>query len=75
MNQFETGDGTLAMFVNAQNDACFIDTDAGPGVVESCLGVPGLVHSVAISPDGRLAAFVLLDPVGQPTRQTGSSQW
>ena len=61
-----TGNGNLAFFVAANNDACFIDTRSGE---ESCLGVPGAVHSVAMSPSGHLFAFVLRDVSGQPTSQ------
>ena len=53
--------GELAVFVNAQNDVCFIGTD---GSGENCLGYPGLVHSVSMSPDSQLFGFVLLDAQG-----------
>ena len=53
--------GELAVFVNAQNDVCLVSTDSSG---EGCLGFPGLVHSVAMSPDSQLFGFVLLDPQG-----------
>jgi bacillolysin len=62
-----TGDGQYALFVNSINDLCSIPT-AG-GVEEQCLGLPGTIHSVALSPSGRLAAVVLLDLLGNPDNQ------
>ena len=60
-----TGDGSIALFVDPNFDLCGVDT-ADPDSRE-CLGFAGLVHSVAISPDGLLAAFVLRDPQsGEP---------
>ena len=53
--------GELAVFVNAQNDVCLVSTDSSG---EGCLGSPGLVHSVAMSPDSQLFGFVLLDAQG-----------
>ena len=53
--------GELAVFVNAQNDVCFIRTD---GSGEDCLGYPGLVASVAMSPDSQLFGFVFLNALG-----------
>ncbi len=53
--------GDFAVFVNAQNDLCFIGID---GSGEECLGFPGLIHSVAMSPDGQLFGFVLLNARG-----------
>ena len=55
--------GELAVFVNAQNDVCLVSTDSSG---ESCLGSPGLVHSVSMSPDSQLFGFVLLDAQGNP---------
>ena len=55
--------GELAVFVNAQNDVCLVSTDSSG---ESCLGSPGLVHSVAMSPDSQLFGFVLLDAQDNP---------
>lgn len=60
-----TGDGSLALFVNPEFDLCAVNT-ADPNS-RQCLGFPGRVHSVAISPDAKLAAFVLRDEqTGQP---------
>jgi Zn-dependent metalloprotease len=60
-----TGDGQLALFVDEDNDLCLAET-ANPFSRE-CFGVPGFVHSVAVSPDGRLGAFVFRDiNTGQP---------
>ncbi|MFL6200584.1 MAG: M4 family metallopeptidase, partial [Thermoanaerobaculia bacterium] len=58
-----TGDGALAVYVNTSSDACFI---ASVGGTPSCLGADGLVHSVAMSPDGSVFSFVLLDGAGNP---------
>ena len=52
--------GEFAVFVNAQNDICFIGTD---GSGEDCLGLD-FVASVAMSPDTRFFGFVLLDTQG-----------
>lgn len=60
-----TGDGSLAVFVSEFADVCVVET-ANPLSVQ-CLGAEGTVHSVAVSPDGALVAFVLLDPLtGEP---------
>ena len=59
-----TGDGQVAFFVDSLRDLCSILT-AG-GVEEQCLGSPGTVHAVALSPSGRFVAMVLLDPLGNP---------
>ncbi len=53
--------GELAVFVNAQNDLCLIGTD---GSGEWCAGFPGLVASVAMSPDSRFYGFVFRDAQG-----------
>ena len=53
--------GEFAVFINAQNDICFIGTDDNG---ESCLGYPGLVASVAMSPDGQVFGFVFRDALG-----------
>lgn len=55
-----SGDGSLAVFVSANGDLCSFDTDSPQ--TGNCLGLTGLIHSVALSPDGKLAAFVLNDP-------------
>lgn len=59
-----TADGSLAAFVKADNDFCMIYTNDDTS--ENCLGYPGLVHSVAMSPDGERYGFVLLDASGAP---------
>ena len=58
-----SGDGSFAVFVNAANDICFINTDGSAS--EDCLGFPGQISSVAISRDGSLFGVVLLAG-GQP---------
>jgi bacillolysin len=63
------GDGSLAVFVDSANDVCFATTDGSPidqGDPSStiCLGFPGVVSSVAVSPDGARFGFVLLDEQG-----------
>ncbi len=55
-----TGDGTIAVFVNSFYDICLADS-ADP-TTGGCLGFAGLVHSLAVSPDGQLAAFVFRNP-------------
>lgn len=55
--------GEFAVFVNTQNDICAIRTN---GSGESCFGFPGLIHSVAMSPDGQLFGFVFLNAPGNP---------
>lgn len=60
-----TGDGSIALFVSPVFDVCGIATDDPNS--RQCLGYDGMVHSVAISPDGTLAAFVLRNPLtGEP---------
>ncbi len=56
-----SGDGTYALFVSSEFDLCGASTD-NPNDQE-CLGVPGYVHAVALSPDSRLGAYILRDPV------------
>lgn len=56
-----TADGETAMYVNAFNDICFVDT-AGRGL-ESCVGLD-FVHAAVMSPDGRHFAYLLLDTDG-----------
>ncbi len=60
-----TGDGSTVLYVDALQDLCLAETsDAASG---GCLGFAGQVQAVAISPDGRYGAFILLDPAtGQP---------
>jgi hypothetical protein len=52
-----TGDGTITLYVTDDHDLCVAST-ADPKI-RQCLGLAGSVHSVAISPDGKFAAFVL----------------
>jgi bacillolysin len=60
-----SGDGASALFVSADSDLCAIATTNFNSRL--CLGMPGLVHSVAYSPDGRYAAFVLRNrETGEP---------
>lgn len=60
-----SGDGSVALFVASDNDLCIAETTDGR--TTQCLGRPGLVHSVAVSPNGQLGAFVLRDQVtGNP---------
>jgi Zn-dependent metalloprotease len=55
-----SGDGSLAMFVDSSFDLCGVAT--ADGDTRQCLGFPGEVHAVALSPDGSKAAFILRDP-------------
>lgn len=57
-----SGDGQVAVFVDATGDVCLIPTAAGADEFESCLGIPNAFHSVSISPDSRFIAAVLIDP-------------
>lgn len=60
-----TGDGASVLYVSENFDLCAAST-ANPAD-SGCLGFSGFVHSVAVSPDGALAAFVLRDPAtGEP---------
>jgi len=60
-----TGDGSLVLFVSEDNDLCLASTEDSTS--RDCFGFPGAVHSVAVSPDGNFAAFVLRNSVtGQP---------
>ncbi len=56
-------DGGLAVFVNAENDLCFIATD---GNEQQCLESPDPVAAAAMSPDGRLLGVILLNEQGNP---------
>ena len=56
-------DGGLAVFVNAENDLCFIATD---GNGQRCLESPDPVAAAAMSPDGRLLGVILLNELGNP---------
>jgi hypothetical protein len=54
-----TGDGSSALFVSTDFDLCAVETSDLDSRL--CLNMPGIVHSVAFSPNGRYAAFVLRD--------------
>ena len=56
-------DGGLAVFVNAENDLCFIATD---GTGQQCLESPDPIAAAAMSPDGRLLGVILLNELGNP---------
>lgn len=60
-----SGNGSFAVYLNLFQDICLVGTH--PNQCETCLGYPGLVNSVAMSPDGSLSAFVFLDEYGIPT--------
>ncbi|EIJ41760.1 Zinc metalloprotease (elastase) [Beggiatoa alba B18LD] len=62
-----TANGTLAAFVDSIHDFCLIPLNSTTAVEERCLGEAGLIHSVAMSPDGNRYAFVLQDENGSPT--------
>ncbi|MGZ8271967.1 MAG: M4 family metallopeptidase [Methylophilus sp.] len=62
-----TADGNMAAFVKSDNDFCLILTNNPDS--EICLGLPGLVHSVAMAPDGEHFGFVLLDGSGNPDKK------
>ncbi|MCH8136149.1 MAG: M4 family metallopeptidase, partial [Proteobacteria bacterium] len=64
-----SGDGSFAVFVNAQQDICLIPTDASS--IEICLGFPGEIASVAMAPDGETFGIVFLDALGNPTNLIG----
>ncbi len=61
-----TGDGKVAFYVDPERDACFIDTNASSTAAPTCLGLPGKIFSVSMSPNGNLYGFVLLDSAGNP---------
>jgi Zn-dependent metalloprotease len=62
------GDGSLAVFVDSIDGLCFIATD-GSAEEECDPGLAGVVSSVAVSPDGNLFGFVLVDPLtGDPDK-------
>lgn len=68
------GDGSFAIFVDEENDACFVTTDGSPIGDDNpssvaCLGFPGLVSSVAVSTDGGRFGFVLLDDEGNAANE------
>ena len=57
-------DGNLAVFVNAENDLCLIETDEIEQ--EQCLESPDPIAAAALSPDGRLLGVILLNELGNP---------
>jgi uncharacterized repeat protein (TIGR01451 family) len=59
-----SGDGSFAVFVDAQQDVCFILVDEP--LSEDCLGFPGQIASVAMAPDGETLGFIFLDAQGTP---------
>jgi Zn-dependent metalloprotease len=61
-----SGDGSFAVYVTEDYDLGFIATDDSE---VNLLGLPGTIHSVAMSPDGNRYAFVLRDAQGNPTPQ------
>ena len=66
-----SGDGSLAVYVDANQDACLVQTDGSAidpqsSTAEVCLGFAGQVHAVSIAPDGAHFGFVLLGADGQP---------
>ena len=63
-----SGDGSFALFVDSAYDLCGVATD-DPNTL-ACTGYRGFVHSVAVSPNSRLYAFVLRNPLtGQAINQ------
>lgn len=65
-----TGNGQIAMFVTGDHDLGLAATDdVGSAIF---LGLEGLVHSAAISPDGRWVALVSRNPdTGEPMDEIG----
>jgi hypothetical protein len=55
-----SGDGSAAVYVSASADICVLPTN--DPLQGQCLGLDGAIHSAAISPDGKLGAFVVNDP-------------
>jgi len=68
-----TRDGSTAWFVDSLDDLCVVETDATPGLPgeeELCFGLPGLIASLAISPDGNFLAVVMNEsPVDPPLNE------
>lgn len=60
-----SGDGEIAFYADAYEDACFISTSGEGG--ESCLEMYGEIYSVSMSPDKEIYGFVLRDYLGEPT--------
>jgi hypothetical protein len=68
-----TGDGKVALFLNADDDLCLVGT-SDPNT-RQCLGLSGdlySVYSAAISPDGRLATCVFRDLQKRPPQIVNS---
>jgi Zn-dependent metalloprotease len=62
------GDGSFAVFVDSIDGLCFIPTD-GTAEEDCDPGLSDSVASVAVSPDGNVYGFVLLDAFGDPDNQ------
>jgi Zn-dependent metalloprotease len=60
-----SADGSFAIFVDSIKDLCLISTD-GSDPEEWCVGLPGTINSVAMSPQGDQFAIVFLDEFGEP---------
>ena len=61
-----SGDGSLGVFVDQDQDACLVNTSNG---TVACLDLPSdglFVSSVGVSPDKARFGFVLLGPDGDP---------
>jgi Zn-dependent metalloprotease len=63
-----SGDGSFAFYVTADNDYGAVNTDGTSPILG---GSPGQVHSLAMTPDARLFAYVPLDASGNPTNYIG----
>jgi Zn-dependent metalloprotease len=61
-----TGNGATAFYVTSDHDLGIVETD---GSNPRTLDKPGLVHSLAVAPNGSRFAFVLLDEFGQPINE------
>ena len=59
-----TGDGSIALFINAENDLCLQPVNGSSA--EQCLGYSGLIHNIAISGDGNKFAFTFVGSNGDP---------
>jgi bacillolysin len=63
-----SGDGSFAFYVTADNDYGAVNTDGTSPIVG---GSPGEVHSLAMTPDASLFAYVPLDASGNPINYIG----
>ncbi len=63
-----SGDGAFAFYVTADNDYGAVNTDGSSPIVG---GSPGEVHSLAMTPDASLFAYVPLDALGNPLNYIG----